>query len=49
MSTVLWANVLVSGEVRSDQADHLALYKHADKLDQITPRLTALPDLISRP
>lgn len=36
MSTVLWANVLVDGEVRSDETDHLALYKHADKLDAIS-------------
>jgi len=33
MSTVLWANVLSAGRVKSDQADHLALYKHAEKLD----------------
>ncbi|MFT3735262.1 MAG: hypothetical protein QM776_09585 [Rhodocyclaceae bacterium] len=35
MSTVLWANVLVDGKVKSDQADHRALYKHAGKLDRV--------------
>lgn len=35
MSTVLWANVLVDGKVKSDQADHIALYQHASKLDAI--------------
>ncbi len=39
MSTVLWANVLVSGEVKSDESDHIALYKHADKLDGIASSL----------
>lgn len=42
MSTVLWANLLVSGEVKSDESDHAALYKHADKLDAIALSL-ALP------
>ena len=39
MSTVLWANVLAGGKVVSDQADHLALHKHAGKLDAITRSL----------
>ncbi len=39
MSTVLWANVLVDGKVKSDEADHIALYKHADRLDAITKAL----------
>lgn len=33
MSTVLWANVLVDGEVRSDQSDHPCLCRHTKKLD----------------
>lgn len=39
MSTVLWANVLVEGKVVSDETDHLALYKHAEKLDALTKAL----------
>lgn len=39
MSTVLWANVLAAGKVTSDQSDHMALYKHAEKLDSITKSL----------
>ncbi|RTL45637.1 MAG: hypothetical protein EKK53_05495 [Burkholderiales bacterium] len=39
MSTVLWANVLVSGEVKSEGADYGALYRHADKLDTLTRKL----------
>jgi hypothetical protein len=35
LSTVLWANVLVDGIVRSDQEDRAALYKHREKLDSI--------------
>jgi len=36
MSTVLWANHLLSnGEVASDESDKWALYKHAEKLDQL--------------
>ena len=35
MSTVLWANVRVDGQVVSDQQDRHALYRHADKLDKI--------------
>jgi hypothetical protein len=45
VSTVLWANVLVDGKVVSDQSDHLALYKHADKLDTIATSLV-LPSFI---
>ncbi|NEV63709.1 hypothetical protein [Thiorhodococcus minor] len=39
MSAVLWANLLVDGKVRSDQSDHLALYKHSKKLDGICRKL----------
>lgn len=39
MSTVLWANALVDGVVTSDESDKYALYKHADKLDEICRRL----------
>lgn len=39
MSTVLWANVLANGKVQSDEDDHAALYKHADKLDALTKAL----------
>lgn len=36
MSTVLWANHLLnSGEVRSDENDKWALYKHAGRLDKL--------------
>lgn len=42
MSTVLWANVLVDDKVKSQQADHAALYRHAKKLDALT-RSLALP------
>lgn len=45
MSTVLWANVLIGGKVKSDEADHPALYKHADKLDGITRALHLQPFL----
>lgn len=43
MSTVLWANVLIAGAVKSDQTDHLALYKHAGKLNAITNALKLQP------
>lgn len=46
MSTVLWANVLVGGAVTSDQADHGALYAHADKLDALTQSLQ-LPSFLA--
>ena len=39
MSTVLWVNLLSDGQVTSDQADYLALYKHVDKLDSLTKTL----------
>lgn len=39
MSTVLWANLLVNGQVTSDESDKFALYKHADKLDAISRKL----------
>jgi hypothetical protein len=39
LSTVLWANLLVGGQVTSDESDKLALHKHADKLDAISRRL----------
>jgi len=39
LSTVLWANVLANGKVQSDEDDHAALYKHADKLDALTKAL----------
>ncbi len=42
MSTVFWANVLVDGKVKSLQADHAALYRHARKLDTLA-RALALP------
>ncbi|WP_367154267.1 hypothetical protein [Methylomonas sp. HYX-M1] len=35
MSTVLWANSLIEGNVESDQADKYALFKHLDKLDKL--------------
>lgn len=39
MSTVLWANLLVSGQVASDESDKFALYKHTDKLDALSRKL----------
>lgn len=39
MSAVLWANLLVDGKVRSDQSDHLALYRHTKKLDGICKKI----------
>lgn len=35
MSTVLWANHLINGEVKSDQSDKWALYKFAQALDKL--------------
>ena len=46
MSTVLWANVLSAGRVKSDQSDHVALYKHAEKLDAMAQALD-LPSFMS--
>lgn len=45
MSTVLWANVLESGQVTSEEADYAALYKHADKLDKLSKQLGLTPFL----
>lgn len=39
MSTVLWTNLLVNGEVRTDDSDKYALHKHADKLDAVGRKL----------
>jgi hypothetical protein len=39
MSTVLWSNLLINGQVESDQSDHYALYKQMDKLEEITRKL----------
>ena len=39
MSTVLWANEIVGEVVTSDESDKYALYKHADKLDEIGQRI----------
>ena len=46
MSTVLWANCLVGGEVCSDQEDRAALYRHAKKLDAIS-RSLRLPSFMA--
>lgn len=46
MSTVLWANVLVGGVVRSELEDRLALYKHAQRLDSISKSL-GLPSFLA--
>jgi hypothetical protein len=43
MSTVLWANVLIAGEVTCEEADYSALYRHADKLDTLTRKLGLTP------
>lgn len=45
MSTVLWANVMVDGAVKSDECDHGALYQHAHRLDAITRVLQLTPFL----
>lgn len=45
MSTVLWANVLESGEVTCEEADYVALFKHADKLDKLSRQLGLTPFL----
>lgn len=39
MSTVLWTNLLVNGQVSTDDSDKPALHAHADKLDAIAQRL----------
>jgi hypothetical protein len=35
LSTVLWANHLLNGEVASDETDKWALYRHVEKLDKL--------------
>ena len=39
MSTVLWVNTLIDGEVKSNESDLYALYKHSKKLDKLTKTL----------
>ncbi len=39
MSTVLWANALVDGEVETSEYDLYALYKHSKKLDKLSKKL----------
>ena len=39
MSTVLWTNLLVNGEVTTDEADKYALHEHSDKLDDLGKKL----------
>ncbi len=39
MSTVLWTNLLVNGQVTTDESDKPCLHKHADKLDAICRKL----------
>lgn len=39
MSTVLWTNLLINGEVTTDEADKYALHEHADKLDALSKKL----------
>jgi hypothetical protein len=46
VSTVLWANVLVGGVVRSEQEDRSALYRYAEKLDTIAKSL-GLPSVLA--
>jgi len=46
LGTVLWANVLAAGEVRSEQQDRSALYRHGRKLDAIA-RSLGLPSLLA--
>jgi hypothetical protein len=43
MSSVLWANALLRGTVTSDESDKWALYRHTDKLDELTRTLKLLP------
>ena len=45
MSTVLWTNLLVNGEVATDENDKYALYEHGDKLDAISRKLGLTPFL----
>lgn len=46
LSTVLWANVLFGGVLRSEEQDYPALYKHAKKLDAISQTLS-LPSFLA--
>ena len=39
MSTVLWINTLINGEVESSENDLYAIYKHSKKLDRISKKL----------
>jgi hypothetical protein len=39
LSTVLWANLLLAGEVKSAESDLSALYKHGERLDQLAKKL----------
>lgn len=39
MSTVLWANLLQDGQVKSAESDLAALYKHGEKLDQLARKV----------
>ncbi len=39
MSTVLWANSLHAGRVNSDHSDKPALYRHSNRLDQLSREL----------
>lgn len=43
MSTVLWANQLLDGEVVSEGEDYYALYKHGSRLDAICKDLKLKP------
>ena len=45
MSTVLWANYLVDGQVTCAESDLYALCKYADKLDKICRKNNLLPFL----
>ncbi len=42
MGIVLWANRLDAGRVVSDQADKVALYRHARKIDRLTRSLRTI-------
>jgi len=39
MSTVLWVNVLKDGKVMTEDSDKYALFKYADKLDELSRKL----------
>ncbi len=43
MSTVLWANLLVNGNVQSEAEDRYALFDHTDKLDDLCKSLGMPP------